>query len=118
RQKVAGAARGIGRDHGDRPVGIGLLGQRREAEQECENKSRNATHVLPPGPVAAMLVQSTRLYQHHDGRRLASMQIERPHPKIGALVTGVDVRSLSEADWQTLYRTWLDSIVMIVRGQT
>jgi len=46
------------------------------------------------------------------------MQIERPHPKIGALVSGVDVRQLSDADWQTLYRTWLDSIVMIVRGQT
>ena len=46
------------------------------------------------------------------------MQIERPHPQIGALVSGVDVRSLSDEDWQTLYRTWLDSIVMVVRGQT
>jgi alpha-ketoglutarate-dependent taurine dioxygenase len=46
------------------------------------------------------------------------MHIERPHPKIGALVTGVDVRSPSEDDWKTLYRTWLDSIVMVVRDQT
>ena len=46
------------------------------------------------------------------------MQIERPHPRIGALVTGVDVRSLSDDDWNTLYRTWIDSIVMIVRDQT
>ena len=41
------------------------------------------------------------------------MQIERPHPKIGALVTGVDVRSLSDDQWTTLYRTWLDSVVMV-----
>ena len=46
------------------------------------------------------------------------MQIERPHPKIGALVTGVDVRSLSDDQWKTLYRTWLDSVVMVVRNQT
>jgi taurine dioxygenase len=46
------------------------------------------------------------------------MQIERPHPKIGALVTGVDVRSLSDDQWNTLYRTWLDSVVMVVRDQT
>ena len=46
------------------------------------------------------------------------MQIERPHSKIGALVTGVDVRALSDEEWATLYRTWLDSIVMVVRGQT
>ena len=46
------------------------------------------------------------------------MQIERPHSKIGALVTGVDVRSLSDEEWRTLYRTWLDSIVMVVRDQT
>jgi taurine dioxygenase len=46
------------------------------------------------------------------------MQIERPHPKIGALVTGVDVRSLNDEQWHTLYRTWLDSVVMVVRDQT
>ena len=46
------------------------------------------------------------------------MNIERPHPKIGALVTGVDVRSLGDDDWNALYRTWLDSVVMVVRNQT
>jgi len=46
------------------------------------------------------------------------MQIERPHPRIGALVSGVDVRSLSDDQWNTLYRTWLDSVVMVVRDQT
>ena len=46
------------------------------------------------------------------------MQIERPHPKIGALVSGVDVRSLNDDRWNTLYRTWLDSVVMVVRDQT
>lgn len=46
------------------------------------------------------------------------MNIERPHPRIGALVTGVDVRTLSDDDWSTLYRTWLESIVLVVRDQT
>src|SRR6267378_2273828 len=46
------------------------------------------------------------------------MKIDRPHPRIGALVTEVDVRHMSDADWSTLYRTWLDSIVLVVRGQT
>jgi len=46
------------------------------------------------------------------------MHIERPHPKIGAVVSDVDVRSLAEEDWRTLYRTWLDSIVLVVRDQT
>ncbi len=46
------------------------------------------------------------------------MHIERPHPKIGAVVSDVDVRSLSEEDWRTLYRTWLNSIVLVVRDQT
>ncbi|MGE4078468.1 MAG: TauD/TfdA dioxygenase family protein [Reyranella sp.] len=46
------------------------------------------------------------------------MEIERPDPGIGAIATDVDVRALSEADWNTLYRTWLDGIVLVVRGQT
>src|SRR4030095_7646503 len=46
------------------------------------------------------------------------MPIGRAHPHIGALVTGVDVRSLNDVQWTTLYRTWLDSIVMVVRDQT
>jgi len=46
------------------------------------------------------------------------MKIERPVPGIGAIATDVDVRVLSEADWNALYRAWLDGIVLVVRGQT
>ena len=46
------------------------------------------------------------------------MKIERPHPKIGAIATDVDVRALSEADWSALYQAWLDGVVLVVRGQT
>jgi taurine dioxygenase len=46
------------------------------------------------------------------------MKIEAATPRIGALVTDIDVRGMSDADWTTLYRTWLDHHVLIVRGQT
>ena len=46
------------------------------------------------------------------------MKIDRPHPKIGAIATDVDVRALSDADWKSLYGAWLDSVVLVVRGQT
>jgi taurine dioxygenase len=46
------------------------------------------------------------------------MKIERADPRIGAIATDVDVRALSDADWKTLYRAWLDGIVLVVRGQT
>ena len=46
------------------------------------------------------------------------MKIERTDPRIGAIATEVDVRALSESDWSTLYRAWLDGIVLVVRGQT
>ena len=46
------------------------------------------------------------------------MKIDRPDPRIGAIATEVDVRTLSEADWNALYRAWLDGIVLVVRGQT
>ena len=46
------------------------------------------------------------------------MKLERPDPRIGAIATEVDVRALSEADWNALYRAWLDGIVLVVRGQT
>ena len=46
------------------------------------------------------------------------MKLERPDPRIGAIATDVDVRALSDADWSTLYRAWLDGIVLVVRGQT
>ena len=46
------------------------------------------------------------------------MQIEKAAPRIGAIVTGVDVRRLGDQDWQKLYQAWLDAHVLIVRGQT
>jgi len=45
------------------------------------------------------------------------MKIENAVPHIGALVTGLDVRRMSNSEWQTLYQTWLDRHVLIVRGQ-
>src|SRR6185436_6896133 len=46
------------------------------------------------------------------------MKIDKPDPRIGAIATDVDVRSLSDSDWNALYQAWLDGIVLVVRGQT
>ncbi|MBV8410861.1 MAG: TauD/TfdA family dioxygenase [Alphaproteobacteria bacterium] len=46
------------------------------------------------------------------------MKLEKPDPRIGAIATDVDVRSLSDADWNHLYAAWLEGIVLVVRGQT
>jgi len=43
------------------------------------------------------------------------MKIDKPDPRIGAIATDVDVRTLSDADSQTLYRAWRDGIVLAVR---
>ena len=40
------------------------------------------------------------------------MLIENAAPRIGAIVTGTDVRSLTEGDWKRLYQTWLDRHVL------
>ncbi len=45
------------------------------------------------------------------------MKIETGAAYIGALVTGLDVRRMTDDQWATLYRTWLDRHVLIVRGQ-
>ena len=45
------------------------------------------------------------------------MKIEHASPHVGAIVTGLDVRRMTETEWQTLYRAWLDRHVLIVRGQ-
>ena len=46
------------------------------------------------------------------------MKIEKADPRIGAIATDVDVRALSDEDWNALYQAWLDGIVLVVRGQT
>jgi taurine dioxygenase len=45
------------------------------------------------------------------------MKIENAVPNVGALVTGLDVKRMTEGEWDTLYQTWLDRHVLIVRGQ-
>ena len=45
------------------------------------------------------------------------MRIEKAAPQIGVLVSEVDVKALTEAEWQRLYRAWLEHHVLVVRGQ-
>jgi len=45
------------------------------------------------------------------------MKIENAVPYLGALVSGLDVKRITDAEWKILYQTWLDRHVLIVRGQ-
>jgi taurine dioxygenase len=45
------------------------------------------------------------------------MRVAKLEPKIGAEITDVDVRTLTDDEWATLYRTWLESNVLVVRDQ-
>jgi alpha-ketoglutarate-dependent taurine dioxygenase len=45
------------------------------------------------------------------------MKIEQATPGIGAIVTGVDVKSLTDAEWKAMYKAWLDTTVLVVRDQ-
>jgi hypothetical protein len=45
------------------------------------------------------------------------MKIENAAPYLGALVTDLDVKRMTDDEWKTLYQTWLDRHVLIVRGQ-
>ena len=45
------------------------------------------------------------------------MKIEHAAPQIGAVATGVDVRTMGDGDWHKLYQAWLDRSVLCVRGQ-
>lgn len=45
------------------------------------------------------------------------MQIRRIGERIGAEVTGVDVRKLDEAAFGQIYQAWLDQCVLVVKGQ-
>src|SRR5262249_3916242 len=45
------------------------------------------------------------------------MKIENAVPYLGGLVTGLDVKRMTDGEWKTLYQTWLDRHVLIVRGQ-
>src|SRR3984893_17357423 len=45
------------------------------------------------------------------------LQIRKMGPQIGVEITGIDVKTMSEAEWSKIYRAWLDHNVMCVRGQ-
>ena len=40
------------------------------------------------------------------------MKIEHAAPQIGAVATGVDVRTMGDGDWHKLYQAWLDRSVL------
>ena len=45
------------------------------------------------------------------------IQVRPLGEKIGAEVSGVDVRAIDEADFATVYRAWLDHNVLVIPGQ-
>jgi taurine dioxygenase len=45
------------------------------------------------------------------------IHVRRLGPQIGAEITGVDVRTLDDADFEIIYRAWLDYNVVVVRDQ-
>jgi taurine dioxygenase len=45
------------------------------------------------------------------------LEIRRMTPQVGAIAEGVDVRTMNEETFDTLYRAWLDCNVLVVRGQ-
>src|SRR4029077_20543175 len=45
------------------------------------------------------------------------LQIRKMGPQIGVEISGVDVKTMPEAEWRKIYQAWLDHNVMCVRGQ-
>jgi len=45
------------------------------------------------------------------------IDIRRMTPQVGTIVEGIDLRKLDDATFTTLYRTWLECNVLVVRGQ-
>ena len=45
------------------------------------------------------------------------LEVRRAAPKIGAQITGIDVRKLDAATFHAVYQAFLDHIVIVVRGQ-
>ena len=45
------------------------------------------------------------------------MQIEKASPKVGAIITGLDLPRMTEAEWRELYQAWLEHQVLVVREQ-
>jgi putative 2-oxoglutarate oxygenase len=45
------------------------------------------------------------------------LQIRKMGPQIGVEISGIDVKTMDEAEWSRIYRAWLDHNVMVVRDQ-
>ena len=45
------------------------------------------------------------------------LQIRKMGPQIGVEITGIDVKTMSEAEWGKIYQAWLGHNVMVVRDQ-
>src|SRR6185369_5442149 len=48
---------------------------------------------------------------------VAMIEVRRLGPQIGAEIHGVDVKTLDDAGFATIYRAWLDANVLVVPGQ-
>ena len=42
------------------------------------------------------------------------LQIRKMGPQIGVEISGVDVKTMSNAEWRQIYQAWLDHNVMCV----
>ena len=45
------------------------------------------------------------------------MKIEKATPNVGAIITGIDLNTASEAEWKQVYQAFLDHLVLVVRDQ-
>ena len=45
------------------------------------------------------------------------LQIRKMGPQIGVEISGIDVKTMDEAEWSRIYQAWLDYNVMCVRDQ-
>ena len=46
------------------------------------------------------------------------VDVALPNSEIGAVITGVDVTAMTEAEFAVIYRTWIERNVICVRGQS
>ncbi|HUA55813.1 MAG TPA: hypothetical protein VMB81_26750, partial [Candidatus Sulfotelmatobacter sp.] len=46
------------------------------------------------------------------------VDVSYPDSEIGAVITGVDVTRMSDAEFDVIYQTWLERNVICVRGQS
>ena len=46
------------------------------------------------------------------------LKIQRMSPRVGAIATGIDVRSIDERTFEKLYQAWLDCMSVILVFET